>query len=417
MNNEEINKIINDTLDRIRPTESEKKLLLSIFEKIKKAIIDCSGNFPVANVVEGGSVAKDTFLRGDADLDIFVQIKTETKELLEKFVLNTIDCISKQLNCEYKIAYAENPYAHIFLSNYENIEADLVPIAYAKNYEELVKALKISGMARTPFHTEFAKKHLTPELRDQVRLLKYFFKQKKIYGIFGFTGWLCELLIIHYKSFLNVIKNANKIVNLELDLLGRFSPRQLRKKFPHDRIIILDPTDPNRNAAAGIQGFMGEVYLKRFLKSAEIGLKKPKELFSEVKPKGNIRISFTLREKDALKENVITSIGRVANHLNKNLVKVGYSIEDAFIIHNPPQLILKIEPETKAYDYVIGPPKHLSHAVKKFLEKHKEHEVILQGNRYVAKVPSKYPNAISAVQEVLAKIKVPLLKGYKIAPF
>jgi len=409
--------VIRDTLSRIKPSREERELLLDTFSRIKDAIISCSSSFNMRRVVEGGSVAKDTFLSGDTDLDIFVQIETNTKKTLEKFTYLTAECISKKIgNCKYQIAYAENPYTRLFIQeNGKIIEADIVPIAFASNYEELKKALKISGMARTPFHTEYAQKNLTESMKDEVRLLKYFMKQKRIYGIFGFTGWLCELLIIYYKKFLNVLHNAKNVVNLKIDLLGRFSEDEIRAKFPHDKIIIIDPTDPDRNAAAGIQGFVGEIYLKRFIKSTELGLKEPKKLFEPIRPTGNIMVKFKIKSVEkALKENIITSIGRVANNLYRNLIKWEYVIEDLYILHDPPQLYLKVNPFSKEYDLLVGPPIKLKQAVERFKEKHKEHEIIIKDNRYYAKVPPRFPTAIDAVKYTLSMIKLKLFSDYSI---
>ena len=108
--------VIRDTLSRIKPSREERELLLDTFSRIKDAIISCSSSFNMRRVVEGGSVAKDTFLSGDTDLDIFVQIETNTKKTLEKFTYLTAECISKKIgNCKYQIAYAENPYTRLFV--------------------------------------------------------------------------------------------------------------------------------------------------------------------------------------------------------------------------------------------------------------------------------------------------------------
>jgi tRNA nucleotidyltransferase (CCA-adding enzyme) len=64
----------------------------------------------------------------------------------------------------------------------------------------------LSATDRTPF-IHYVKKRLGKTLQDDVRLLKKFMQGIKVYGAEiktgGFSGYLCELLILHYGSFAN----------------------------------------------------------------------------------------------------------------------------------------------------------------------------------------------------------------------
>ena len=417
MSSKEFDLVCQKVLEEIVPDPAEVELLNKITNDIVDAILKCSKGYSIVDALPGGSFAKGTFLAGNTDLDIFVRLKTNTKKDLESFAENNAKCIAKKIKCEYKIAYAENPYIHVTVNrDKKKIEADIVPIAYAKDTSQLKSALEISGMARTPFHTMYALKKLDDKMRNEVRLLKYFAKQKRIYGVFGFTGWICELLILHYKKFKNVIKHFEDFSNLAFDLEKRYTPRQLRKKFPNDKIIILDPIDPDRNAAAGIQGFVGEMYIKRFMREAKRGLESPSTLFEKVDERGNIEITFKLKPEvgSPIKETILTSLGHIVNVIQRNVAVIGYTVADVYLVHDPIEIVLEVKPFDMPYQIKVGPPVRLKTAVKRFMEKNKDGEFFIKDNRYYAKVPSKYPTAIDAVTVALKLARMKIFESYEI---
>ena len=416
MKNDSFDMVCQKALEKILPDKTEIELLSKVSQEITDTIKKCSNGYNVVDAVPGGSFAKGTFLAGNADLDIFVRIKTDTKSVLESFALNTSECIASKINCDYRIAYAENPYIHILVKKDKRIvEADIVPIAFAKDASQLKEALKISGMARTPFHTQYALKKLSNDMKNEVRLLKYFAKQKRIYGTFGFTGWICELLILYYKTFKNLITHYKDFPNLTFDLEKRFTPEQLRKKFPNDKIIILDPIDPDRNAAAGIQGFVGDIHIKRFMREAEKGLETPLSLFDAVKEKGNVEITFKLKSEisNPIKETILTSLGHIVNVIQKNIARLGYTVDDVYLSHDPIKIVLQINPFEVPHQIKVGPPVRLKKAVERFKEKNKDGEFFIKNNRYFAKVPSKYPTAIDAVNATLKSIRMKIFRSYE----
>jgi tRNA nucleotidyltransferase (CCA-adding enzyme) len=91
-------------------------------------------------------------------------------------------------------------------------------------------------------------KSLTSKMRNDIRILKTFLKSNGIYGAEiakqGFSGYVSEVLVLHFGSFENVIKSISKIK--ENQIIGKTS-----KKF-ETSIVIIDPIDSNRNLAAAI---------------------------------------------------------------------------------------------------------------------------------------------------------------------
>jgi len=68
----------------------------------------------------------------------------------------------------------------------------------------------------------------------------------------GFSGYLCELLVIHLGSFEAVLEKAAAWERGEaLDPLGGSDPDALREKFG-DPLVVPDPVDPGRNVASAV---------------------------------------------------------------------------------------------------------------------------------------------------------------------
>ena len=186
----------------------------------------------------GGSFAKNTWLSKDADIDIFIRFKKTVSE--DKF-----EKISKKIGFnslkEYfpYVRYSQHPYVE---AKIKNTKINVVPFYDVKSGEWK------SAADRSPFHTKFMEKSLTPKMRNEVRILKTFLKANKIYGAEiakqGFSGYISEVLILQFGSFENLIKSISKIS--ENQVIGKTS-----KKF-ETSIVVIDPIDSNRNLAAAI---------------------------------------------------------------------------------------------------------------------------------------------------------------------
>ena len=216
-------------------------------EKAKKGISELAYNlvekeikkFPeVIGLEFGGSFAKGTWLAKDADIDIFVRFKKSTSE--QKF-----EIISKRIGFEalkkYSpyVRYSEHPYVE---AKIKDTKVNVVPF-----YDVKLGEWK-SSADRSPFHTRFMEKSLTPKMRNEIRILKTFLKSNGIYGAEiakqGFSGYVSEVLILNFGSFENTIKSISSIK--ENQIIGKTT-----KKFGTS-IVIIDPIDSNRNLAAAI---------------------------------------------------------------------------------------------------------------------------------------------------------------------
>ena len=215
-------------------SSEEIHLLKDIPSQLKPIIITtCQQfSFPVVDIVPVGSSQRQTFLPGNRDIDIFIRLNTQDRNLLERFASQIIPALAQSLHTSYEIKYAENPYGVILYpipNTNEYISVDVVVTIWIADQSKLPEILPISGMARTPFHMFYLQQHIIG-LEEEIRLFKYWAKQKKLYRQSGFTGFISELLIIIYGSFQNLLSHADEISSLTYDFHGR-SLTSLRKKF------------------------------------------------------------------------------------------------------------------------------------------------------------------------------------------
>jgi tRNA nucleotidyltransferase (CCA-adding enzyme) len=181
----------------------------------------------------------------------------------------------QSLKGKWVIEYAQHPYVRGMLNN---ISIDIVPCYKLEKGEKI-----ISAVDRTQFHVQYLHEKLPKQASKEVRLLKQFLKANGLYGADaktqGFSGYLCELLIIYYKSFLNLLKAAKEWrVREVIDIEQQWKKEEynhLKKKFKDEILIVIDPVDKERNVASAVNAYN----FFKFKKLAAQFLAKPKEEF------------------------------------------------------------------------------------------------------------------------------------------
>lgn len=271
----ETKKVLKNVLKKITPSKQEKKSLFSVIRKCLKTAKEEASKYK-AKVIVAGSVTRDTWLPGKKEFDVFILFSPKISvEKLEKIGLNVGKNVIKKLGGSFSIEYAQHPYIS---GKVNGIRIDIVPCFEVESTEKLKSAVD-----RTPFHVKYLEKKLPLKLSNEVRLLKQFLTANNIYGADaktqGFSGYVCELLIIKYRSFLNVLKNAlnwkpGEIIDLE-NFYKKEEYSKLKKIFPKQVLILIDPTDKNRNTAAALSA---ENFFK-FKKLAREFLSNPSENF------------------------------------------------------------------------------------------------------------------------------------------
>ncbi len=249
-----LRKVLEEVLNFIKPRLEDYQYLSVLSDLVSKNVRWCleEEGLPYLEVSAQGSFAKDTFLRNDVDIDLFVLFDKGVKpeELELKFVPSIKRCLEAR-GFRTVIKYATHPYVTVVVGN---VEIDVVPAYYVSDPREIITAVD-----RTPFHTAYITSKLSEKEKDEVRLLKAFMKGVGVYGaevrVRGFSGYLAELLIVRYGSFLSVLRESEnwKPYKTCIDIEGYYSnERDCLKRFRGAPLVVVDPVDPRRNAAASV---------------------------------------------------------------------------------------------------------------------------------------------------------------------
>lgn len=329
-----------------------------------------------------GSYARNTWLKGNLEIDVFILFP---KELSKKELEDRIIGIGTKVLDEMELRYAEHPYAH---GKVFGVEVDLVPCYKVESAEKI-----ISAVDRTPFHHEWLKERVKGKEND-VRLLKKFLKANNIYGaeykVRGFSGYLCELLIIFYGSFIECLRNAkNWTRKTVIDVKnGRIRTG--------DCFFVVDPVDERRNVAANlsIDNLAKFVQLSReFLRkpSLEFFVQKRREIsvqkLSEALKKRETEIFVVEFERPRIVEdNLYPQLEKASKKLFEVLEKESFlPIRFGFFAKEKCYLVFECAvKELSRIARKMGPPFEDEENVERFLAKEREFKPFLENGRWWA---------------------------------
>jgi tRNA nucleotidyltransferase (CCA-adding enzyme) len=251
-----------EILKKIKPTAAQDKKVRAAIEELSEKVLAEAKRIGVhIEPMIVGSVAKGTHLR-DPDIDLFMLFSESTS--LEKLKEAGLEIGRRVLGGREH--YAQHPYVR---GVYNGFQVDLVPAFRIRDTKK-----KMSAVDRTPFHTDFVKKNLGEDEVDEVRLLKRFMKGIECYGaeakVQGFSGYLCELLVMRFGMFRDVLKAASGWkVGESLEL-----PDYPGNEFP-EPLTFVDPVDSARNVASAV----AVETLLRFVMASREYLASPDEKF------------------------------------------------------------------------------------------------------------------------------------------
>lgn len=264
-----MDKLLQKVLAKITPSALEYASEIALADKLIGKIKSMEGRH--VDCLLAGSLARNTHLKGDRDIDIFVLFPKHLSR--EEFVKEGLR-IGKKVLKGYKWfeAYSEHPYLR---ANVEGYDVEIVPSYKIEHTGELKSAVD-----RTAFHTKYLLKNLNEGHRSEVRLLRQFMKGIGCYGadlkFASVPGYVIELLILEYGEFEDCLKaiaewHFGKVIDLE----GYWNEKDVRKMFPASALIIIDPIDKGRNVAAALS----REQFERMVLAANAFLEKPAEKF------------------------------------------------------------------------------------------------------------------------------------------
>ena len=390
--------LIEKIKEKVKPGEEEKKRVYGIGKKIEEKF---KRIFKEQYVKLLGSVGKGTFLKGDVDFDIFIFYKPDIsrKEMERQFFKRL-----KEERISYTIAYADHPYAK---TKYLGYDVDLVPAYKIKKGQRI-----LSPVDRSLFHYEYIEKNLKEEEKDEVRVLKLFLKNFNIYGseiyVKGFSGYLCELLIIKYHSLINLLKSAR---TWRYPHIITFDSYKLKKgemkKFENQPLIVIDPVDKNRNVASAlsVENYARFVSIaKAFLNSPSLRFFKLQKAKIEKKQEENIYI-IELPSPDKVKDIKLGQLKRMERALTNHLYSKGFLMNLNLSFEKGKTSYIVVSIYFKPSKRIIRGPMAWLNNVERFVKEHKD--VILYKERFYAS---------KSAEKVEKEIK-DFLKGYKLKDY
>jgi tRNA nucleotidyltransferase (CCA-adding enzyme) len=412
-----IREICKETLRRAIPSEKERRETLHFSQnlagrlerELKKAGLEAQAQ------VEG-SIAKDTWLAGEKDIDLFILIpKTYGREGFAK-VLN----IAKKVTGEnYLEAYAEHPYIQAKIGDFT---VDFVPCFKLESTEQVA-----SSVDRTPFHTLYAKKRLSPQTKNEVRLLKRFMRGIGTYGaeikVGGFSGYLCEVLTLYYRFFPKLLEATSNWREREVVDLGGYykgTEADARRIF-QEALIVVDPVDKGRNVASAVRTEKLNEFIaasREFLKNPNLNFFFPEkvEAFSvdDLARMMDLRDSTLIFLKTAAVKAVPDvlwgQLYKSKRALTKMICRYGFSvIRDDVWSDEETAAVFLFELHSRflpAVEKHLGPPVEKRKDCKRFLERHLRSKRRLsgpriEGDRWVVDRRRKYTDTVNLLRDQL----------------
>ncbi|MGA3192248.1 MAG: CCA tRNA nucleotidyltransferase [Candidatus Bathyarchaeia archaeon] len=413
-------RVLATVLKRATPKKDERANIGALARKLERKVTSASKQFGLkAKVRVEGSVAKDTWLSGEPDVDVFMRVPVSIpRDSLGEVCLKVAKEATK--GSEQIERFAEHPYLEAFV---DGTRVNVVPCYATKRGEWL------SATDRTPFHTDYINKNLDVQMRGQVRLLKKFMKGIGVYGaeikVGGFSGYLCELLVLHHGSFLDAVEAFAKykqrmVIDIE-DFYGK-RQREVDLLF-EDPLVVVDPVDKARNVASAVR----KQNLDMFIAAAQAFMKRPNLNFfypPPTIPMNAGKMKKTLERRRQGPTTVFVAFGRVDavpdilwGQLYKSLRSMhklvslsdfsllrdfAWSDEKDFNVFG-----FELEhcciPEVKKH---LGPPLEKESECEKFLLRHQNASKTVSGpyiedGRWVVEVRRNYTDACALLREKL----------------
>ncbi|MFB6195183.1 MAG: CCA tRNA nucleotidyltransferase [Haloplanus sp.] len=231
--------VVSRVAERVTPDAEERERLQAAVDALTDRVRDAVADLPVdARIVQVGSTARGTWLADDRDIDLFVCFPPDLDRAeLERYGLD----VGRAVLPEGHEEYAEHPYV---TGEIRSFDVDLVPCYDVADATEIQSAVD-----RTPFHDAYLQAHLDESLTRDVRLFKAFLSGIGAYGsdlrTRGFSGYLSELLVLEYGGFEALLRAA-----ADWRPPVRLDPEDHGTTSFDDPLVVIDPTDPERNVAA-----------------------------------------------------------------------------------------------------------------------------------------------------------------------
>lgn len=311
LNTKKTKQLFDELLKEITPTKED-----DVLKQVNAFLADAEKEAKKLKIrampVLGGSFAKNTWLKGDYDVDIFFAFDLKYKDTDLSEMLSRILAKFKPLRI-----HGSRDYFQIR----NGMCLEIIPVL---NIKKAADAQNVTDFSL--WHVDWTNKK-GKKLKNDIRIAKKFCKAQRVYGaesyIRGFSGHVLDILVIHYGGFLQLLKAATKwtpkvIIDTENYHKGK-ALQFINKSKTESALLVVDPVQPGRNASAAIS----QEQFDKFVKSATQFIKNPSQEFFIKKPIDE----NLLRKKGTLLKIFITPVEGVENVIGVKMLKAGQFLQ------------------------------------------------------------------------------------------
>ena len=385
--------MLDDVADAITPTPSTVAAMEDAVDELTDAVVAAAADCGVdVEVIRVGSTARGTWLADARDIDLFIAFdpavpRAELASVGQQIGLAVLP--------DGETEHAEHPYVH---GTHAGFEVDLVP-CYAVDDATALQ----SAVDRTPFHTAYLTERLTDADRRAVRLTKQFMRAVGVYGsdlrTQGFSGFLVELLVLHYGGFLPLIEAVTAWrppVRLDPESHGR-------ARFD-DPLVVIDPTDPERNVAAVVsdaaiarlqhhaRGFQADPTPAAF-EPPTPQVPPQAELTAALERRQTAIAAVCFPRPDVVDDILYPQLRKAADGITAALADAGFApVRTTHAVTDEVVLIIECaHAAVPAIERHLGPPVAVAEHAASFLERYAADPAVtgpfIEGDRYVVERP------------------------------
>lgn len=401
---DKIDRIKEIVLSEIKPSEEDIILVKRIAEDVKERILKKAKEFNLdVSVLLVGSAARNTWILNGKrrDIDLFILFPTTVdEEFLEEAGINLIEQAMAGWNLEER--YAEHPYVRASINKEINgekmrFDIDLVPCFDVPDPSNI-----ISAVDRTPHHNKYVMERIKGK-EGEVILLKKFLEILGIYGsdnkTKGFSGYLCELLILRYGSFEDLLLNTaywRPPVYIDIEGIGCYDKR--------DPFVFIDPVDPKRNVAAALsynnlcifidasRSFL-EDPSESYFRKKNVNEKTYDELKNLFIKRDTYILAIYLHLPDIAEDIIYPQLERSRDGIKRGLEDNAFKILNSYIYYIRTESMILFEFEVWKLPKImkhIGPKVFDKSSADRFKEINKDYKIFIKDCRYVVEKERKF---------------------------
>ena len=367
----------------------------------------------VANLFVGGSVGKGTCLPGIHDIDYFMRfdLKKYGEENLSEICESVLSGIFKDV-LRLK---GSRDYFRVKINDYE---VEIIPVLYIKRINQ---AQNLTD--QSPFHVNWIKKNVKAKknLNFDMRLAKQFFRASGVYGaeswIGGFSGHVTEILVVYYGGFEKLLKAVLKwkdktIIDVEKSYKGMDVLDILDDAKTVGPLVVVDPVDKDRNAAAAL----GLEKFELLQSKIESFLKKPhKKFFDEIEltvddikkiGKRNRVLIWKAPPEDEKMDVSGAKMVKYAEHISRMFKDEEFIVLDSGMYwnkHDDGLVWVIVDKKDLSKKQIIKGPQTfgMQNHIMAFKKKYARRKNWREGYHYYAEIPRKY----TKIDQILRLVK------------